>query len=197
MTNLPTAAEIEALGSTPGLPDEVFENDGLITKRHQRATAFAFLRPACSQLMWDVGTGSGAMAIEWVRAANQTRAIGVERDPQRAARARRNVARLAPDRVEIMEGDALNLLDSLPDPDAIFIGGGASREVIAKCWARLSAGGRIVVHAVTVETEVVLAEAFKKCGGQLSRISVEVSAPIGRLTGMSPYRTVTQWAGEK
>ncbi len=197
MTNLPTAAEIEALGSTPGLPDEVFENDGLITKRHQRATAFAFLRPAGSQLMWDVGTGSGAMAIEWVRAANQTRAIGVERDPQRAARARRNVARLAPGRVEIVEGDALSLLDSLPDPDAIFIGGGASREVIAKCWARLGVGGRIVVHAVTVETEVVLAEAFKKFGGQLSRISVEVSAPIGRLTGMSPYRTVTQWVGEK
>lgn len=197
MTNLPTAAEIEALGSTPGLPDEVFENDGLITKRHQRATAFAFLRPACSQLMWDVGTGSGAMAIEWVRAANQARAVGIERDPQRAARARRNVARLAPGRVEIVEGDALSLLDSLPDPDAIFIGGGASREVIAKCWARLGVGGRIVVHAVTVETEVVLAEAFKKFGGQLSRISVEVSAPIGRLTGMSPYRTVTQWAGEK
>lgn len=65
MTNLPTADEIKALGPVPGLPDEVFENDGLITKRHQRATAFAFLRPACSQIMWDVGTGSGAMAIEW------------------------------------------------------------------------------------------------------------------------------------
>ena len=59
---LPGPGELADRSVLPGLPDDAFEHDGLITKRHQRATAFAFLRPAAGELLWDVGTGSGAMA---------------------------------------------------------------------------------------------------------------------------------------
>lgn len=189
--------EIDALGIVPGLPDEAFEHDGLITKRHQRATAFAFLRPAPGKLMWDVGTGSGAMAIEWCRAAKDARAIGVEQKPERAARARRNGERLAPGHFEVVEGPADVVIETLPAPDAIFIGGGASQKVVEGCWDALAEDGRLVVHAVTVETEVVLANMNESHGGQLSRINVEISNPLGSFRGFVPYRPVTQWAVQK
>lgn len=181
-------------GTLPGLPDDAFEHDGLITKRHQRSSAFALLRPLPGQLLWDVGTGSGAMAIEWCRAAPGARAIGLERNPERAARARRNVANLAPGAVEVVEGDAASLLPGLEAPDAVFIGGGATSGVLDACWEALKPGGRIVVHGVTLETEAILADAFRAYGGQLARLSVEFAEPIGRFWGWSPLRPVTQWS---
>lgn len=194
---LPQPAELAALGTTPGLPDDAFEHDGLITKRHQRASAFAILRPAPGQLMWDVGAGSGAMAIEWCRATEDARAIGLERNPERAARARRNIERMVPRRVEIIDGEAADTLTGLPAPDAIFIGGGVTDGVLDGCWAALKPGGRIVAHGVTLETEAMLAERFRAHGGSLTRLMVETAEPLGRFLGWVPARPVTQWACQK
>lgn len=190
----PQPVELDAQGTTPGLPDEAFEHDGLITKRHQRASAFAFLRPVAGQLLWDVGAGSGAMAIEWCRAAPQTRAIGLERNPERAARARRNIERMAPGQVEIIDGQAAETLVGLPRPDAIFIGGGVTDGVLAGCWDALAPGGRIVAHGVTLETEALLAEQYRAHGGSLTRLLIETAEPLGRFLGWVPARPVTQWA---
>lgn len=181
-------------GTTPGLPDDAFEHDGLITKRHQRAGALAFLRPLAGQLLWDVGTGSGAIAVEWARAAEGARAIGVERKPERAARARRNIERLAPGRVEVVEGDAVAVIAGLPAPDAVFLGGGVSAPALDACWRALRPGGRIVAHGVTIETEGVLADMVRAHGGQLARLGVEIAEPIGRFYGWTPLRAVTQWS---
>lgn len=181
----------------PGLPDDAFEHDGLITKRHARASAFAFLRPAAGELLWDVGTGSGAMAIEWCRAAPQARAIGLERKPERAARARENVDRLTPGRVEVREGDAVALMGELPTPDAVFIGGGATGGAIGASWSALGPGGRLVVHGVTIDTEQLLVEAYRAHGGQLARLSVETAEPLGRFLSWTPLRPIIQWSCTK
>lgn len=180
--------------TTPGLPDDAFAHDGLITKRHVRASAFAFLRPAPGELLWDIGTGSGAMAIEWCRAAPGARAIGLERNPERAARARENAERLAPGRVEIREGDAVGLVAELPTPDAVFVGGGATSGVLTASWDALRPGGRLVAHGVTLETEQVLADAFRAHGGQLARLAVETAEPLGRFWAWTPLRPVIQWS---
>ena len=185
------------LGTTPGLPDETFDHDGLITKRHQRASAFAYLRPAPGELLWDVGTGSGAMAVEWCRAAEGTRAIGLERNPERAARARANAERLAPGRVEVLEGDAGALLPGLPAPDAVFVGGGATDGVLDACWDALRPGGRMVVHGVTIETEALLVAAYRARGGALARLVVEHAEPLGRFLAWTPHRPVIQWSAVK
>lgn len=182
---------------TPGLPDDTFDHDGLITKRMVRAIAFAYLRPAPGQLMWDVGAGSGAMAIEWGRAADGCRAIGLERNAVRAERARANAARLAPGRVEIRDGEAADLLADLPTPDAVFIGGGATSGVLDACWTALKPGGRIVAHGVTVETEELLIAAYRAHGGELSRVAVEDAEPLGRFTGWKPARTIMAWSAIK
>ena len=194
---LPGPGELADRSVLPGLPDAAFEHDGLITKRHQRATAFAFLRPAAGELLWDVGTGSGAMAIEWCRAAPGARAIGLERNPERAARARRNAERWTPGQVQIIEGAASATLAALPSPDAVFLGGAVSDEVLDACWAALRAGGRVVAHGVTLETEALLAERYRRHGGSLARLSIEIAEPLGRFHGWVPARPVTQWACHK
>ena len=184
-------------GSAPGLPDAAFAHDGLITKRVVRASALAHLRPLPGQLLWDVGTGSGAMAIEWCRAAPGARAIGLERNPERAARARRNAERWTPGQVQIIEGAASTTLAALPSPDAVFLGGAVSDEVLDACWAALRAGGRVVAHGVTLETEALLAERYRRHGGSLARLSIEIAEPLGRFHGWVPARPVTQWACHK
>ncbi len=196
-SELPTSDELAESSATPGLPDEAFEHDGLITKRHVRASAFAFLRPKPGELLWDVGLGSAAMAIEWCRAAPDTRAIGFERRAERIERARRNIARMAPGRVEIVIGDAAEKLVGLASPDAVFIGGGVTDGVLDGCWEALRPGGRIVAHSVTLDTEALLIERYRPHGGSLTRLLIENAEPLGRFLSWTPARAVTQWACRK
>jgi precorrin-6Y C5,15-methyltransferase (decarboxylating) len=185
---------LEVLGNglaswAPGLPDDAFENDGQLTKRDLRASALTRLMPAPGQVLWDVGAGAGSVGIEWMRAHPSCLTFAVESDPERAARIARNAhAHGVPD-LQLVVGRA---------PDAIFIGGGATREgVLDTCLNALKPGGRLVVHGVTLETETLLATAYADHGGELTRIGVETAAPIGGFTGWTPGRTVTQWAWRK
>jgi precorrin-6Y C5,15-methyltransferase (decarboxylating) len=194
---------LEVLGSglaswAPGLPDDAFENDGQLTKRDLRASALTRLMPAPGQVLWDVGAGAGSVGIEWMRAHPSCLTFAVESDPERAARIARNAhAHGVPD-LQLVVGRAPDALEGLPAPDAIFIGGGATREgVLDTCLNALKPGGRLVVHGVTLETETLLAKAYADHGGELTRIGVETAAPIGGFTGWTPGRTVTQWAWRK
>ncbi len=178
-----------------GLPDDSFENDGQLTKRDLRASALARLRPAPGQHLWDVGAGAGSVGIEWMRAHPTCRTTAVEADSERAARISRNATRLGVPDLWIVEGRAPAALSDLAAPDAIFIGGGATRPgVLDACLAALGPGGRLVVHGVTLETEQLLAAAYRTHGGELTRIAVETTAPVGTFTGWTPLRTVTQWS---
>ena len=183
------------LPSVPGLPDEAFEHDGQLTKRDLRASALARLAPVPGQLLWDVGAGAGSIAIEWARTDSRCGAIAVERDATRAERITRNASRLGVPQVRVVTGAAPTALTALPQPDAIFVGGGATMPgVLDTCWAALRSGGRLVVHAVTLETEAALIEKYKRLGGELVRLSVERAAPVGTFTGWTPSRAVTQWS---
>ncbi|MHA7861359.1 precorrin-6Y C5,15-methyltransferase (decarboxylating) subunit CbiT [Tessaracoccus sp. Y36] len=183
------------LGRTPGLPEEVFEHDGLITKRTLRAGALAHLRPMPGELLWDLGAGAGSVGIEWCRAAEGCRCVAVERVDRRADRAEANARRLAPSgSYTLVRGAVEDALAELPDPDAVFIGGGATPALVEQAIGRLPEGGRIVVHGVTVEAEEVCVAAHRRWGGALARVGVEHAEPIGRLLGWTPARTVVTWA---
>jgi precorrin-6Y C5,15-methyltransferase (decarboxylating) len=184
-------------GLLAGLPDDAFEHDGQLTKRDLRTAALSRLAPQPGQLLWDVGAGAGSVAIEWMRAHATCRAVAVERDPSRAARARANAGRLGVPSLAVVTGAAPSALAGLSTPDAVFVGGGATPEVLDTCWSALPAGGRLVAHGVTVETEALLAAAYGERGGELTRIAVEHAAPLGGRTGWTPARTVTQWAVTK
>lgn len=186
--------ECQLLGRTPGLPEDVFEHDGLITKRTLRASALAHLRPMPGELLWDVGTGAGSIAVEWCRAVDGARAIGLEVKPERAARARSNAERLTPEGAfVVVEGPAEELLPELERPDAVFVGGGGTMRVLEHAMDALPDGGRLVVHGITLEAELLCAEAYRRWGGELSRLATEQASPLGTLTGWTPARTLTQW----
>lgn len=182
------------LPTIPGLPDDAFEHDGQLTKRDLRASALARLVPLPGQLLWDIGAGAGTVAIEWLRSQPGTRARAFERDVDRAARIERNARRLGVPELDI-RGDVPDNLPADECPDAIFVGGAVSAPgLLDVLHQRLAPGGRIVAHAVTLESEQALAAAYGSHGGELTRIAVEHASPLGTFTGWRPARTVTQWS---
>ncbi|RWR14426.1 precorrin-6y C5,15-methyltransferase (decarboxylating) subunit CbiE [Paenirhodobacter populi] len=176
-----------------GLPDDVFDHDGQITKRPVRALALSALAPRAGEMLWDIGAGSGSIGIEWLLAGPAMRCVGIEADPARAARARANAARLGVD-PEIREGRALDLLPGLPRPDAVFLGGGAETALMKALWDLLPAGTRVVAHAVTLETEALLTIWHARAGGSLLRVELSEAAPLGRKRGWKASYPVVQWS---
>ncbi|WP_299955321.1 precorrin-6y C5,15-methyltransferase (decarboxylating) subunit CbiE [uncultured Modestobacter sp.] len=196
-----TAVEVVAdpgtvpLPTVPGLPDDAFESDGQLTKRDVRAVTLARLAPLPGQLLWDVGAGAGSIGIEWMRVHPACRAVAVEADPERAARIARNADRLGVPGLQVVTGSAPEALVDLPTPDAVFVGGGATTPLLLDTvWAALPPGGRLVVNAVTLESEAVLAEWHGRCGGTLTRLSVAHAQPVGGFTGWKPAMPVTIWS---
>ena len=182
------------LSLIPGLPDDAFESDGALTKRHVRAATLAALAPTPGALLWDVGAGSGSVAIEWLRAEASARAIAIEQREDRAERIRRNAATLGVPSLDVVIGDAPAALDGLEAPDAVFIGGGLTAPgVLADCWDALDLGGRLVANAVTIEGEHALVAARSAYGGELARIEVAHAEPLGTFTGWRAQRPVVQW----
>ena len=186
------------LARAAGLPDALFEHDGQITKREIRAVTLSSLGPRRGELLWDIGAGSGSIAIEWMLADPSMRALAIEARADRAARIRRNAAAFGVPGLDVIEGAAPDALAGLPAPDAIFIGGGASDPgVLDAALAALRSGGRLVVNAVTLETEAVLIARHAALGGELIRIAVARADPVGGKTGWRPAMPVTQWAWVK
>jgi len=182
------------LGRAPGLPDDAYEHDGQITKRDARVVTLAALVPVAGQLLWDIGAGSGSVAIEWLRAAPGARAIAIERDAQRAERIARNALTLGVPSLRVVHGSAPEALDKLERPDAIFVGGGVSSYgLLMRCMGALRPGGRLVANVVTVEGEGILARAHEEHGGRLTRLSFAHAEPLGRFTGWRPAMPITQW----
>jgi precorrin-6Y C5,15-methyltransferase (decarboxylating) len=192
------AEGIAGLSLAPGLPDDAFEHDGQITKREIRAATLSALRPLPGQLLWDVGAGSGSISIEWLRTHRSLSAIAIEANPERQLRIERNASALGTPLLMIVKGAAPQIYDELPDPDAIFIGGGVSDDgVIERAWARLKPKGRLVINAVTAESEAQLLHWHGKLGGAMTRLSVARLSPVGGMHGWRPMMPVTQWQVDK
>ncbi len=188
------APDAALLPRVPGLADELFQSDGTMTKQEVRAATVAKLMPMRGALLWDIGTGCGSVAIEWMRAARYARAIGIEPRADRRAMAADNAVALGVPKLDLIDGKTPEVLEGLEPPDAIFIGGGLSVETFEIAWQSLRPLGRLVANAVTLESEALLMEMHRNHGGQLARISVQRAEPVGRMTGWRPFMTVTQWS---
>jgi precorrin-6Y C5,15-methyltransferase (decarboxylating) len=202
----PVALAIEAVAEpdvtviprVAGLPDELFKHDGQLTKREIRAVSLSTLAPRGGELLWDVGAGSGAIGIEWLLAHPANRAIAIEAREDRLNTARANAHSLGVPHLDLRLGSAPDALQALPTPDAVFVGGGASRKgVLDAVWQALPPGGRLVVNSVTLETEAKLIDWQARHGGTLLRLSVERAGPVGGLTGWRAAMPVVQWSVTK
>ena len=193
-----SSREARILPLTAGLADDLFEHDGQITKREIRAVTLAALAPRRGELLWDIGAGSGSIAIEWMLADPSMRAIAIEANAERAARIRRNAAACGVPGLTVVEGAAPEALSGLPRPDAIFIGGGGTDPgVLEAAIGALPSGGRLVANAVTLEMEALLLARRASLGGELVRIAISREAPVGSMTAWRPAMPVTQWAWTK
>jgi precorrin-6Y C5,15-methyltransferase (decarboxylating) len=198
------------IARTAGLPDDLFEHDGQITKREIRAVTLSALAPRRGETLWDIGAGAGSVAIEWMLADPSLRAVAFEANAERAARIARNAAALGVPGLEVVHGTVPDVLMARPlapsplvgrgtqepmrsAPDAIFVGGGCSDVVLDAAITALRAGGRLVVNAVTLETEALLIAQHARRGGTLTRIAIERAEPIGAMTAWRPALPVTQW----
>lgn len=168
------------LSRLAGLPDSAFEHDGQLTKRDVRAITLARLAPVPGELLWDVGAGSGSIGIEWMRAHPSCRALAIEADEGRQALIEHNRDALGVPGLQLVRGKAPHALAGLEPPDAIFIGGGVTREgVLDTCWAQLKPGGRLVANAVTLQSEMTLMAWREQHGGELTRIHIAQAQPLG------------------
>ena len=187
-----------ALPLSPGLDEDWFETDGQITKREVRALTIASLAPRRGELLWDIGAGSGSIGIEWMLRHPANRSIAIEARADRAARITRNAVNLGVPALIVRQGEAPDALDGFPVPDAVFIGGGAANSAITElCWSALKSGGRLVVNAVTLETERAVLDLHARWGGRLTRIGIERLEPLGAMQGFAPARTVLQYRAVK
>ncbi|GAB98451.1 precorrin-6Y C5,15-methyltransferase [Gordonia namibiensis NBRC 108229] len=181
----------------PGRDDDTYDHDGQITKSTIRAITVAALEPAGPQLLWDIGSGSGSVAIEWLRADNRGRAVAFEQNADRAERLTTNARRHGVGHRLSLRGAAPEALSDAPPPDAVFIGGGLDEKVLTAAWNALRPSGRIVVNAVTVENQEILVRWHAERGGTLRRLSVETVAPLGTMTTWRPALPIVQWAATR
>ncbi len=178
----------------PGLPDTAYHHDGQLTKREVRAITLSALAPLPGQLLWDVGAGCGSITIEWLRSDRRCRAIAIEQHPTRLHYIADNAIALGTPTLTIIAGAAPIALKGLPEPDAIFIGGGLTTpELLETCWRSLRLGGRLVANAVTVEGEQMLFQWQHQLGGELSRIAIQRAEPVGKFLGWKAMAPITQW----
>lgn len=194
----PVCAAVEIIGEgetiprTAGLPDALFASDGVMTKRPVRALTLSALAPRPFEHLWDIGGGSGTIGIEWLLSDPTTEATIIEPRADRIALIRANAHALGVDRLKIIQGKAPEAFQGLAAPDAIFIGGGLSAEMLAALEPFKTA--RIVANAVTLESEALLIDAHARRGGELMRIDISRATPLGKGRSWSQAYPVTQWS---
>ena len=184
--------DAKILSRIVGLSDDVYQHDGQLTKCEVRAITLSALAPNAGELLWDVGAGCGSIAIEWMRSHPRCQAIAIEKS--RTHFISENAIALGTPNLKIIEGKAPEILQGLPTPDAIFIGGGATVPYLFEtCWENLRSHGRLVANIVTLEGEQKLLQWQQKYGGTLTQISISRAEAIGAFLGWKPMRPVTQW----
>jgi precorrin-6Y C5,15-methyltransferase (decarboxylating) len=193
------AVEVHGQGApvpkASGRPDALFETDGVMTKRPVRAMTLSALAPVSGELLWDIGGGSGSVAIEWLLADTHCEAITIEPRKDRVALIGANATALGVDRLQVITGHAPEVLTDLPKPHAVFIGGGLGAGMIAALETLLPAGTRVVANAVTLEAEALLTALHGQKGGDLLRIEIAQARPLGGKTGWKAAYPVVQWSG--
>lgn len=185
-----------ALPTVPGRPEHWFAHDGQITKSPMRAITLAALAPQRGQRLWDLGAGSGSISVEWCLAGG--RAVAVERAAERVAHITRNAQRFGlRHALRVVHSPALEALPALHQqgaPDAVFVGGGFDGALFDWLRQHLSKGCRMVVNAVTLDTQALLLQLHAEHGGQLIKLDWAQAQPLGRMHAWQPARTLVQWS---
>lgn len=170
----------------PYLPEEAFARRmpklGLITKREVRALSLASLGLSKQSIVWDIGAGSGSVAIEAAMISSEGRVFAVECDPEGVQICEENLKTHHVDNVRVISGSAPEALHDLDHPDAVFVGGskGNMKPILALALAKLRPGGRLVVNAVTLDNVSEAYSAFKEMGlvPEVTLVNISRGVPL-------------------
>ncbi|HAR54477.1 precorrin-6y C5,15-methyltransferase (decarboxylating) subunit CbiE [Roseovarius nubinhibens] len=185
-----------ALPKTSGLADDLFESDGVMTKRPARALTLSALAPRAGEHLLDIGGGSGSISVEWALAHPRCRATTIEGRADRIGLIAANARAFGVEnRIEIIEGQLPEALCDLDPPDVIFVGGGLSAELLQTLLAEFAPGTRLVINAVTLEAEMLLAAWQAEQGGELLRVELAQALPLGSRRGWKSAYPLVQWSG--
>jgi precorrin-6B C5,15-methyltransferase / cobalt-precorrin-6B C5,C15-methyltransferase len=181
------------LPRSSGMPDDLFINDGQITKRPIRALTLSALAPREGEVLWDIGAGSGSISVEWCLAGGISHAV--ETKQTRVHSITQNAANFGVDhRLNVHLATAPDGLISLPCPHAVFIGGGGNAALYDALWPLMPDGTRLIANAVTLETESLLVTLQARFGGNLLKIDLATATPLGSMLGWTASRPVVQWS---
>lgn len=195
----PVAVAIDARGlglsRASGRVEDVFRHDGQITKSPIRAMTLAALAPRDGEHLWDIGAGSGSVSMEWCLAAPRATATAIEYRADRVANIEANADGFGlNNRISVRIERAPFDFTTLAPADAVFVGGGATEELLGALWSGLAGGTRLVANSVTLETEALFTKWHVAHGGSLRRITISEAEPLGRMHGWSAARPVVQWS---
>ena len=182
-----------------GLPETVFEHSaGLITKAEVRAVSLARLRIQPWHTVWDLGAGSGSVALEAAALAWRGRVVAVEKDPQRVLAIEANRRRLRRWHVDVVQAQLPEGMAALPDPQRVFVGGGGRdlERILQRAAGRLDPNGAMVVNTVLLESLETARHTLRRLGLVTEVIQVQVSRGLTtagdqRLAAENPVWIVT------
>jgi precorrin-6B C5,15-methyltransferase / cobalt-precorrin-6B C5,C15-methyltransferase len=169
-----------------GLPeDTIAHRAGMITKRDIRLLTLGYLELHPGEVFWDVGAGSGAVALEAARLCSSLRVFAIERSAQAVEQIQHNVKTFALANVQPVGGEAPEALAPLPDPDVVFIGGSGGRlaAIVTAVAERLPCGGRLVMNCITLENFAAGWDLLQRHPWQAQATSVQLahSKPLSAL----------------
>jgi precorrin-6B C5,15-methyltransferase / cobalt-precorrin-6B C5,C15-methyltransferase len=170
-----------------GNPDEAFAQTlpkrGLITHAEVRSIALAQLDIRGSSVVWDIGAGSGSVAIEAAQLAHQGMVYAVEPEPADIALIQANAEEFGVPNVKTVLGRAPEILESLPDPDAIFVGGTGRQVdlVLGAAYSRLCQGGSMAINVATIEGLSAAYHKLKSLGGEVRVWNVTIARGIEQM----------------
>ncbi len=170
--------EEQAYVPTLGIPDDEFLTvKKLITKEEIRVVTLAKLKLRHDMCLWDVGAGSGSISIEADHLLPNGRIFAIERNEECRRFIKQNLQKFNTRNVQLVEGDAPQCLEELPDPDRVFIGGSGGHlwEILELVDQRLAAGGRIVLNAITLDTLTAANEYFGNAGYEVEVVTVNIA----------------------
>ena len=170
-----------------GNPDFVFAQSqpkrGLITQAEVRSIALAQLDIRPSSVVWDIGAGSGSVAIEAAQLASQGMVYAVEPEAGDLALIHSNAEAFGVPNVRPVAGRAPEILATLPDPDAVFVGGTGRQvdSVLTAAFARLGPGGRLAVNVATIDGLATAHRTLKTLAGEVRIWNVAIARGIDQM----------------
>lgn len=189
----------------PFLPEEAFAKrmpkKGLITKQEVRLLSLAKLGLRRDSVVWDIGAGSGSVAIEAALLAPEGQVYAIEVDPQGVQICRDNAVQHGTDNVRVVEGRAPEALSELPAPDAVFVGGskGSMSDIVSVIAERLRPGGRLVINAITLENcaEAYAALKAEKLPVEVTLLQISRAVPLARYLRFEALNPIHVFSAQK